>query len=40
MEKNETKNGVIITERMVVKWKRVGGGRKVVFGWRMILVLL
>lgn len=38
--KNETENRVIVTERMVVKWKRVGGGRKVVFGWRMLLILL
>lgn len=37
MEKNETGNRVIITERMVVKWKRGGGGREVAFGWRMTL---
>lgn len=40
MEKNETGNRVMITERMVVKWKKDGGGREVAFGWRMTLLLL
>lgn len=39
MGKEKTENR-IINEEMILKWRRDGGGRKVVAGWWRILVVV